>query len=168
MRVGGRIGIVILTAALLVACSHDGNDALMTPGVPAAVCLPVGADGLAVVGLDSIVNGSSAQAEVTRVELEGAVGIELVGAALVRGESDGFLGVASGAADGRIDEKHAPLEAGDDATVQVTLRKTTDGDGTAQALRVQFQSQGQQGALVTKTKIRLRGAGQDCASVSDL
>ena len=140
----------------------------MTPGDPAAVCVPVGADGMAVVGLDTIVNESSVQAVVTSVELDGAEGIDLIGAALVRGESDGFLGVASGAADGRIDEGHAPLEPGADATVQVTLRKTADGDGTAMALRVLFESDGKPGALETRTKIRLRGAGQDCASVSDL
>lgn len=168
VRVASGIGAAILTAAVLGACSSDRSDSLITPGVPAAVCVPVGADGMAVVGLDSVVNESSARVEVTSIELEGAAGIDLIGAALVRGETEGFLGVASGAADGRIDDRHVPLEPGADATVQVTLRKTAVGDGTATALRVLFESDGKKGALRTSTTIRLRGAGQDCASVSDL
>lgn len=126
------------------------------------MCVPVGSDNLAVIGLDALMNGGKSPATVTAIALVDPAGIELVGGTLVLQEGDDAVtGAWTGGEEGRIDETYAPVAVDEQRTLQVTLRMAGD-EASAKALRVSYEAGGAKGTVETKTAIRLVRAGEVC------
>lgn len=163
MRVAIAHAGVALGLLSLAACGAASSDALSSPGSDATVCVPVGSDNLAVIGLDALVNDGEEPATVTGIELVDADGIELVGGTLVLNEGDDAVtGAWTGGEEGRVDQTYAPVAPEEQVTVQVTVRMMAKAEASAEALRVSYESGGDQGTVETKTSILLAPAGAVC------
>lgn len=147
-----------------------GAGQLRSVSDPASVCVPVGSDSLAVIGLDFIKNVGSGTVTVNSVSAVNGAGIEVEGASLVP-DSDpaGFRGAASSGQQGHISNPVGQIAAGERVAVQATLRLTAAQKGTAHALRLSYTS-GSGGATATadtQMTITLLPAGAMCDMAKD-
>lgn len=131
---------------------------------PASVCVPVGQDSLAVVGLDFVKNVGSGPVTVNSVSPVGGKSFEVVGASLVPdSDTAGFRGAASGGQQGHIDTPVGTIRPGERVAVQVTLRLTGQ-KGTAERLRLSYSagSPGTPATVDTQMDITLLPEGAVC------
>lgn len=156
-------------------CTQDhvpgaGGGPLRSVSDPASVCVPVGSDSLAVIGLDFVKNVGSGTVTVNSVSPVDGAGIEVAGASLVPdSDTAGFRGAASSGQQGHIDNPVGQIAPGERVAVQATLRLTAAQKGTAHALRLSYVS-GSGGATATvdtQMTITLLPAGAVCDMAKD-
>jgi hypothetical protein len=152
MRVRRTAAVVIgmgLLVPITTSCTQDDSPVptpsaetgvLQSVGDPSHVCVPVGSDSLAVIGLDLLKNVGSAPVSVTDVSLVDGTGLEVVGASLAPdSDTTAFRGVATGGELSHVENPVGQIAPGERVTLQVTLR-LIGNEGDAAALRVHYTS----------------------------